>query len=534
MAPSWPRALLERDLRVLHVVLALATLMFSACPVDLPAGSRQTFACHINEDCVEGFLCVNERCVGADQDAGLVDLDAGLSDAAAIDARLLDTAGADVERADAGRADAGRADAGRADAGRADAGRADAGRADAGETDAGETDAGRADAGGADGGRADAGGADAGGTEAGGTEAGRTDGGRADVARGDAAVGDGAPPWDWMNPGWGQRVALYFDNSASTTELVELPVLVQLAAPDFDLTAIAAGGADLRFTPSDSHDLLPYEVTRADSQAFDVWVCVPSIPAGSTDTRIWMYFDNDGAPLRDDPPAVWSNGYAGVWHLEQEPVGAGAILDSLGVFHGTAAGSMQAGDQVEGQIGGALDFDGSDDTIDLGDLGTDTWTELTVETWYRQGNVGADPRLVCKSTGTGGGDHTFCMLAQGSSIQARINTEGSGYSAVNASGGVSSGVWVHSAMTWSADSARLEVFIAGEHSNGINKGGTSLRDSPQHVHLANNNSSDPRWYQGLIDEVRISNVARTPDWLRAQHLSMTGAFVRIGVVEQRP
>ncbi len=36
---------------------------------------------------------------------------------------------------------------------------------------------------------------------------------------------------------------------------------------------------------------------------------------------------------------------------------------------------------------------------------------------------------------------------------------------------------------------------------------------------------------GTIDEVRVSNVVRSPDWVRAQYLSMTDSFIEYGPQE---
>lgn len=38
-------------------------------------------------------------------------------------------------------------------------------------------------------------------------------------------------------------------------------------------------------------------------------------------------------------------------------------------------------------------------------------------------------------------------------------------------------------------------------------------------------------FDGLIDEVRISNIARTADWINAQFLSMNDSFISYGIEE---
>jgi hypothetical protein len=37
-----------------------------------------------------------------------------------------------------------------------------------------------------------------------------------------------------------------------------------------------------------------------------------------------------------------------------------------------------------------------------------------------------------------------------------------------------------------------------------------------------------RYFNGIIDEVRISNIARSADWIKAQYLSMKNDFITFG------
>ncbi|MBI5498545.1 MAG: pre-peptidase C-terminal domain-containing protein [Deltaproteobacteria bacterium] len=196
--------------RLWSVVLAGAA--WAAC-VDSPAGAGLAQCCSSDDECVNGYACVEGACQarctadeqcptgqqctggvcggglgagnpcapgyqggtgpgnGTPRDASVVDpnrdagppRDASVRDAAQPDGAVEPDGGPpDASIPDAGRPDAGRPDAGRPDAGRPDAGRPDAGRPDAGRPDAGRPDAGRPDAGRPDAGRPDAGRPDAG------------------------------------------------------------------------------------------------------------------------------------------------------------------------------------------------------------------------------------------------------------------------------------------------------------------------------------------------------------------------------------
>ena len=57
---------------------------------------------------------------------------------------------------------------------------------------------------------------------------------------------------------------------------------------------------------------------------------VPQIPASSSTDYIYLYYDHGSAADAQNPAAVWSNGYAGVWHLAENPSGGNPIVDSTG------------------------------------------------------------------------------------------------------------------------------------------------------------------------------------------------------------
>jgi hypothetical protein len=73
---------------------------------------------------------------------------------------------------------------------------------------------------------------------------------------------------------------------------------------------------------------------------------------------------------------VWDSNFAAVYHMAQDPsVGGACILDSTAnANHGTPAGSMTSGDLIDGDIGKAIEFDGSNDYLSLNsNLGLTTY-----------------------------------------------------------------------------------------------------------------------------------------------------------------
>ncbi len=129
--------------------------------------------------------------------------------------------------------------------------------------------------------------------------------------------------------------------------------------------ATSRGGTPIVITEASSGQL--YCLRRAcDARIFGLIPSSPSgIPTGSASEWFRLYFKSSGTPAQDEA-GVWSGaGYALRLSMDQDPSGsAPQMRDSVSETNvGTSAGSMTSGDLVAGQVGQAIDFDGSDDTI---------------------------------------------------------------------------------------------------------------------------------------------------------------------------
>jgi hypothetical protein len=110
----------------------------------------------------------------------------------------------------------------------------------------------------------------------------------------------GAPTdWyhDWYEPDlWQNRMEITFNNSESTENLTNFPVLVKLDSTRIDYSKTKDNGEDIRFTDSDGTTLLSHEIEQWNESGDSfVWVKVPNIPAQSTNNFIYMYYNNPEA-----------------------------------------------------------------------------------------------------------------------------------------------------------------------------------------------------------------------------------------------
>ena len=372
-----------------------------------------------------------------------------------------------------------------------------------------------------------------------GTSSGGAGSGSGGAGPGSGGAGGGVTE-SWWNPSWERRVHLTFDNAASPEPLLGFAVLVKLDAMRFDYASSPAG-ADLRFVDADGTTLIPYEIERWDvSGESSVWVRVPQIDAGSIVDSIWLYYGN-AAPPAQNPGEVWSDTYAGVYHLSDNPF-LGTIRDSTGAHDGVPQGSMNAADQVAGIAGGAIDFDGLDDYIALGTgnhvsaFDVEPGMERTVEAWLRTSGGGDRPVIAQEASCSG---WSLMMLDDGT-LQGRLFLDQNGfcpathvYTPESPAAAYDDDQWHHVALVLDRPAATMRLHIDGARVTTEESIDNVVSGIGNYDRIGSNYTG-MQGFKGVLDEVRISTVARSDAWIAAQYASMRDMFVSYGMTEQAP
>jgi hypothetical protein len=365
-------------------------------------------------------------------------------------------------------------------------------------------------------------------------------------------------PDGWFE-GYSQRLRFHVGGSGVQETLYNFPLLVALDAsqwpqgPVFVELDTWEKRLRLAVTEDDGVSELKVEVETWDAVAGKawLWVRVPEL-VPSEDAVFYLYFDAahaDNSASVGDPASVagaevWDNWFRGVWHMSSFE-GAHPILDSTrNLQNGASRGSMDpATDLVSGMIGPGIDFDGENDYIDVGDVGSDSWTDITVEAWVSvrlpTSETDLDVRVVCKSPGVELDDHIFSLGLRHDGtagyVRARLGTEYGGsdeVSELDSQAFMSAGSWSYVAFTWSYSTWNLTIYGNGEERGILHeKEGASLINSRQIVAIGNVNATDPRHFDGVIDEVRLSNVARSQAYFTAAQLNATGGLVLFDGIE---
>ncbi len=330
-------------------------------------------------------------------------------------------------------------------------------------------------------------------------------------------------PDDWWDCSWGQRIRLDATFAGAADDLVDVPVLVRLTPERADLSGALPGGKDIRVVTDDG-TLVPHELERFEDGEALLWVRWPSLAVPNS--SLTLYWSSLGADEPPAPAAVWSNGYLAVWHLADG-------TDSLGAYPLTADGP----EATQGRIGLGSSFFGNDGFLADVSLADIVANPVTFEAWILAD--GPDPdtkrlfdngRHVPAEDGWAFGlDGTPGLLefelARTFGRDRWISfdpAEPGGWHYVAARYDTES-VWFHyDGMT---DPGELDIQGSGR---------PSLDLPDRELSLGRSSDTAQASYQGVLDEARISTVARSDAWLELQYLSMTDTLLVYGAPEALP
>ncbi len=314
----------------------------------------------------------------------------------------------------------------------------------------------------------------------------------------------------WYDLDWDYRKQIIIDGNEVGGDLTEFPVLITMGS-DGDLAANAQdSGDDILFTSSDGATKLSHEIEGFDgvTGALVAWVKVPSLPSG-TDTILYMYYGNAGALNQEDRDGVWSNGYVGVWHFNE--VGGNA-QDATGNGHnGLLTGVTQG---AAGKVGNAYDFNGYQDgaQVDTGEISIAR--DFTVSAWVYDSSTLAEnnSRLVEKWDCSGANAESIRINLKSPQANYRVTNDVGSQFNQSPSVGDYENQWAHFSMTWNGATV-IGYRDGGQETSGPLSG--NLKNSGPF--FIGNSNCEERSVEGIIDEVRLSNVARSLDWIQTEY-----------------
>jgi hypothetical protein len=300
------------------------------------------------------------------------------------------------------------------------------------------------------------------------------------------------------NPCWQFRKKIIIDHTKVSGTLVNFPVLIHINDSDLAMKA-QPDGDDIYFTDycnsKLNHEIEYYNTMTGKLVA---WVNVPVL-SSTTDTVLFMLYGNPSAGNQENIEGTWDSHYLAVHHLDET---SGTVYDSTSQNKdGTLYGTLNQ--DIQGRIDGADSFDGINDHFILPQVFS-TQSQFTMEAWiYPQ--IGA--RYFISQFIYSQGHGVFLQVgANPDHIEWYINSNSGGIA------GISLNTWYHIVLTYDGTTARIYKNAGTPISNVCN-----APTWPVQGLYIGDRSVGSRQFHGIIDEVRLSNIARSSAWISTEY-----------------
>ncbi|MFC1716908.1 LamG domain-containing protein [Candidatus Poribacteria bacterium] len=182
---------------------------------------------------------------------------------------------------------------------------------------------------------------------------------------------------------------------------------------------------------------------------------------------------------------------------------------------------------VPGEFGSAVEFDGLGGKADYvevpGSASLELTDALTIEAWVNMEEHQADNiRIVCAYDA--GVTKGYSLLLNASGIISDYLNLG-GWNQSTGTTQMPLGEWTHIAVTYDSKSGELKLYVNGEVDFETKLGGKLTPRGMDPVYIGRLSAADPETPMGIIDEVRISDIARTQEEIQESMKGLAGAPV---------
>ncbi|MEI6605588.1 MAG: DUF2341 domain-containing protein [Verrucomicrobiota bacterium] len=331
-------------------------------------------------------------------------------------------------------------------------------------------------------------------------------------------------------PGWAHEGSLFILTTPEGADLpggaaeANFPLLVRLNKGNFDFSQTKSKGEDLRFSAAGKPLAYQIEEWDAANGRASVWVRIPQIQ-GNARQEFKVHWGKADAASESKGAAVFSadNGFASVIHMNE------ALTDELGTVTPEDGGTTVAA----GIIGNARHFIPGKG-INCGDHIKNypfSNNPFSSECWFRAENGGTS--VLCwgryaKRFNGNTGDGNLVDLTFASPPALVWSSDGGG--GARAATLPKLNQWYHIAATFEKGVSKIYVNGRLDGSNDAGANAMSLLNDI-YMDIGGHRAAT---FGGDIDEVRVSRVARSADWMKLQyenqkdHQTLVGCFVQPG------
>jgi biopolymer transport protein ExbB len=287
------------------------------------------------------------------------------------------------------------------------------------------------------------------------------------------------------NAEWTARNKISVNTQGLTEAAAKKPVVVRLHSGNFNFSSANIDGSDIRFVASDDKTELKYHIEKFDAinELAVIWVQLPPFDAADKDAHFWLYSGNEKVAISTDTKTTWDANTVANFHFAEKSL----LLDS------SATALVVGGDialQKAGLIGESAIFSGKPLVLPVNPA-----TKRAAGAGYTWSAWVKPTSLPQQAT----------LYNQGDAIALKVEEQklSLNVGGISLSGGeLKASTWQHVAFT--LDGGKASIFVNGV---SVSAGEVAVVDVESDIKVGDG-------YIGEMDELEISNVARSADWIK--------------------
>ncbi len=322
------------------------------------------------------------------------------------------------------------------------------------------------------------------------------------------------------------------DHLQVPSDQTDFPILIDKTDNRFKTVANGGhvknvNGFDIRpYSDSGLTTPLTYELDYYNASTGQVVMWVKrSTLSSSSDTVTYLKYGDASITTDGSSSATWSNSFISLYHLKDGS--ALSVLDSMGANNGTNHGATA----TAGQIDGAANFvSASTQYIDLS-TGVIPGAGLTAFTFSAWVNGTTFPNAYNSVIVWGDATHNaFIFVKSNGKLACGYITSGPAQVIYDGTGShtLSASTWYYLTLVGS-NASGLIGYLNGA-SDGTAASASGILGATVSMRIGSDSVNASREWNGVIDEPRISSVARSADWITVEYNNqkVSSTFITLG------
>lgn len=341
------------------------------------------------------------------------------------------------------------------------------------------------------------------------------------------------------NYAFSQPVTLNTTTSGITSTLTDFPALVyikedalkagtgyvQNCANNVQFPTGGSNGYDFAFTLNGSNTELFYQVQNYDptTGTLTAWVQIPSLSASSAVALTFYFGSTSPNHTSVFTASTWPTDYIGVYHFDEGSTSSTVLDATISANNATQANTSIA----TGQIGGAYSFNGSTSQIITTSPNNNVQGSFTLSAWVKSTSFTGhtDQKVITNESSYSLGGYKMSLYGgSATTVYDEVETRANNGNASldrSATGGtaLSANTWYYVQGVYDNSTGTFYSYLNGKLDRSMT-GAVAAGTNGQNLIMGSDFLAG-NWFYGIIDECRVSSVAKSADWIKEEYYNQT-------------